>query len=75
MLFDPPINLRGDGADDHAAGALEHALMSAGGERPIGVGVQFDHRELQFLRGGLEGLRVFGPEPGGLVNAGFVGVP
>ena len=66
MLFDPPIDLRGDGADDHATAALEDALMGPGGQSPIRISVQFDHRELQRLRGGLDGLLVFGSEPRGL---------
>ena len=30
------------------------------------IGLQFDHGELQRLRGGLDGLLVLGPEPRGL---------
>ena len=37
--------------------------MRPGGEGPIRIGLQFDHRELQRLGGGLDGLFVFGPEP------------
>ena len=74
MLFDPPVDLRGDRADDHATTAtLEDALMRPGGQRPVRIGLQFDDRELQRLRGGLDGLLVFGPEPGGLGQRGAAG--
>jgi hypothetical protein len=70
MLFDPPIDLRGDGADDHATVALEDALTCSGGQSPIRIGEQLDHGKLQFRRGGLDGLLVFGPEPRGLGQRG-----
>ena len=47
--------------------------MRPGRESPIGIAPQFDHRELQRLRGGLDGLLVFGPEPGGLGERGAAG--
>ena len=47
--------------------------MRAGGESLIRIGLQFDHRELQGLGSSLDGLLVFGPEPGGLGQGGIAG--
>ena len=47
--------------------------MGPGGQSPIRIGVQFDHGKLQFLRGRLDGLLVFGSEPGGLGQRGAAG--
>ncbi len=47
--------------------------MGPGGEGPLRIGLQFDHGELQRLRGGLDGLLVFGPEPRGLGQRGAAG--
>ena len=47
--------------------------MGPGGQSLIRIGLQFDHRKLQRLRGGLDGLLVFGPEPGGLGQRGAAG--
>lgn len=73
MLLDPAIDFCGDRSDDHAAAAFKGALMSAGGQSPIRIGVQFHHGKLQFLWGGLDGLLVLGAEPRGLGQRGVAG--
>ena len=37
--------------------------MRPGGESLLRIGLQFDDRELQRLRGGLDSLLIFRPEP------------
>ena len=47
--------------------------MRPGGQSLLRIGLQLDHGKLQRLRGGLDGLLVFGPEPGGLGQRGAAG--
>jgi hypothetical protein len=47
--------------------------MGPRGKCQIRLGLQFDHGKLQRLRGGLDSLFVFGPEPGGLGHRGAAG--
>ena len=73
MLFDPPVDFRRDRANDHATATFEDALMGSGGQSLLRISPQFDHGKLQRLRGGLDGLLVLGPEPGGLGQRGAAG--
>jgi len=74
VLFDPAV----DSAETEPTimrPCPENTLNVPRRQNPIRIGVQFDHGKTQRLRGGFDGLLVFRPEPGGLVNAGPLGVP
>ena len=76
VVFDAPIDLRDNRADDHAPATFQHAFMNSDRQDSVGFGLDVDHREFQRLTAAaLAACLSSARNQEACVSSGLVGVP